>query len=357
MFMRSIEWRDGKVRYLDQSRLPSEEIYVETDDECEIARAIRTLAIRGAPLIGIAAAYGFALAFRRLSALDSPLFVSNLERVSNLFRSTRPTAVNLFWAIDRMRRVAVKAAEDSPNRLADVMVAEAKAIHAEDAEQCRKIGRVGEEVLPNAAMVLTHCNTGSLATGGDGTALGVLKVAWECHKLKHVYVDETRPLLQGARLTAWELQQLGIPFTLIADSTAAFLLQQRRINAVIVGADRIAANGDVANKVGSYGLAVNARYHGVPFFVAAPTSTIDFAMETGKEIPIEQRIGTELTEIAGYRIAPPGVDVYAPAFDITPNELISAIVTEQGVLRAPYRATIARLARHESSREDRPRQA
>lgn len=341
--MRSIEWRDGKVRFLDQSRLPSEEYYVETDNEEVIAQAIRTLALRGAPLIGIAAAYGFALAFRKPAFSNPALFHASLERLSNLFRSTRPTAVNLFWAIDRMRRTALDAAALAPLTLAERILAEAKAIHDEDEAQCRLIGAAGAKILPNAAMVLTHCNTGSLATGGDGTALSVLKVAWESHTLKHVYVDETRPLLQGARLTAWELQRLGIPFTLITDSTAAFLLQQQKVNAVIIGADRITANGDVANKVGSYGLAVQAQFHRVPFIVAAPTSTIDFAMGSGKEIPIEQRSGAEVTEIAGTRIAPAGVDVYSPAFDITPHELISAIVTDRGVLRAPYQESIASL--------------
>jgi len=353
--MRSIEWREGKVRFLDQSRLPSEECYVETDDEEVIAQAIRTLALRGAPLIGIAAAYGFALAFRTPTFSDSAFFHASLERVSNLFRSTRPTAVNLFWAVDRMRRTALDAATHSPRTLAERILTEAKAIHGEDEEQCRVIGVAGSKILPNAAMVLTHCNTGSLATGGDGTALSVLKVAWESHMLKHVYVDETRPLLQGARLTAWELQQLGIPFTLITDSTAAFLLQQGKVNAVIIGADRITANGDVANKVGSYGLAVQAKYHGVPFFVAAPTTTIDFAMESGKEIPIEQRSGMEVTEIAGIRIAPPGVEVYSPAFDITPHELVSAIVTDRGVLRAPYRESLASLKQERTSLERHPR--
>lgn len=347
--MRSIEWRDGKVRFLDQSRLPSEEIYIATDNEEVIAQAIKTLSLRGAPLIGIAAAYGFALASRKPPFSSPSSFEASLERVSNIFRSTRPTAVNLFWAIDRMRRVALDASMHSLLNLSENMLAEAKAIHAEDVEQCQRIGIAGSEILPNAAMVLTHCNTGSLATGGDGTALSVIKVAWESHKLKHVFVDETRPLLQGARLTAWELKRLSIPFTLITDSTAAFLLQQKRANAVIIGADRITLNGDVANKVGSYGLAVQAQYHQVPFIVAAPTSTIDFAMKSGKEIPIEQRSGREVTEIAGTRIAPPGVEVYSPAFDITPHELISAIVTDHGVLRPPYQDSIASLGREWAS--------
>ena len=354
--MRSIEWRDGKVRFLDQSRLPSEECYTETGNEEVVAQAIKTLALRGAPLIGIAAAYGFALAFRRMPVSTSASFNASLERVSNLFRSTRPTAVNLFWAIDRMRRVAVEAASQSHEIIAERMLAEALRIHEEDAEQCRRIGIAGSELLPNAATVLTHCNTGSLATGGDGTALSVLNVAWQTHKLKHVFVDETRPLLQGARLTTWELQHLGIPFTLITDSTAAFLMQRGEVNTVIVGADRITANGDVANKVGTYGLAVQAHFHNVQFIVAAPTSTIDAAMQSGKEIPIEQRSGTEVTEIAGIRIAPPGVEVYSPAFDVTPNELVDAIVTDHGVLRAPYRESIELLLKNATSVGRQPRQ-
>jgi methylthioribose-1-phosphate isomerase len=347
--MRSIEWREGKVRFLDQTRLPSEECYVETDDEEVVAQAIRTLSLRGAPLIGIAAAYGFALAFRKTRPSSAASFNATLERVSNLFRSTRPTAVNLFWAIDRMRRVAVEVASNPTEILAERMLAEALRIHEEDAEQCRRIGIAGAELLPNAATVLTHCNTGSLATGGDGTALSVLNAAWQTHKLKHVYVDETRPLLQGARLTTWELQRLGIPFTLITDSTAAFLMQRGAVTTVIVGADRITANGDVANKVGTYGLAVQAHFHNVAFVVAAPTSTFDGTMQSGKEIPIEERSGTEVTEIGGIPIAPAGVEVYSPAFDITPNELVNAIVTEYGVLRAPFRESIGLLLKTSAS--------
>lgn len=349
--MRSIEWRDGKIRFLDQSRLPLEEHIIETDSADVVAQAIRTLALRGAPLIGIAAAYAFALAFQRRTELTTASFNSQLERVSNLLRSTRPTAVNLFWAIDRMRQVAIHSAVQGPDALARALLAEAKEIHDEDAEHCRAIGIAGADVLPAAAMVLTHCNTGALATGGDGTALSVIKVAWESHKLKHVYVDETRPLLQGARLTTWELKRLGIPFTLITDNTAAFLLQQAKVNVIIVGADRIACNGDVANKVGTYGLAVQARAHHVPFYVAAPTSTIDLTTASGKEIPIEQRSGTEVTELAGVRLAPPGTDVYSPAFDITPSELITGIITERGVVRPPFhQSLLARLVKTPASK-------
>jgi len=341
--MRSIEWRDAKVRFLDQSQLPARETYVETDDEEVVARAIKTLSLRGAPLIGIAAAYGFALAFNRLKSADNKSVTACTERTTHLFATTRPTAVNLFWAIDRMRNAAIATAGKSLEGIRSTILAEAVAIHLEDEEKCRRIGQLGAEILPNAASVLTHCNTGSLATGGDGTAQNILKIAWEQKKLKHVYMDETRPLLQGARLTAWELQRLQIPSTLITDSTAAFLMQQGKINAIVVGADRVTLNGDVANKVGTYGLAVQAKHHNVPFFVAAPTSTIDFEMVAGKEIPIEQRNGSEVTKIGDCQVAPEGVDVYSPAFDVTPNELITAIVTEKGVLRGSYRAALEAL--------------
>ncbi len=236
-----------------------------------------------------------------------------------------------------MRRRVEEFRGGSVAELRAALLMEAKAIHAEDEEMCRTIGTLGADLLPNASSVLTHCNTGRLATGGDGTAQGIIKTAWELHKLKHVYIDETRPLLQGARLTAWELQRLQIPCTLITDNTAAFLMQQGKVNAIVVGADRITLDGDVANKVGTYGLAVAASYHAIPFYVAAPTSTIDFEMSSGKQIPIEQRAGTEVTSIGGVQVAPAGVNVYSPAFDVTPHELISAIVTEAGVLRSPYR--------------------
>ena len=341
--MRSIEWRTDKVRFLDQSQLPLKEIFIETDDEIVVARSIKSLSLRGAPLIGIAAAYGFVLAFSRLTDSDPQSVSICLERTSNLFTSTRPTAVNLFWAVERMRRRVESLGGISTSELRDALLAEARAIHTEDEEMCRTIGILGADLLPNAASVLTHCNTGSLATGGDGTAQSVIKTAWDQHKLKHVYMDETRPLLQGARLTAWELRQLQIPSTLITDNTAAFLMQQGKVNVVIVGADRITMQGDVANKVGTYGLAVAAHYHKIPFYVAAPTSTIDFEMSSGKDIPIEQRPGTEVTTIGGVQVAPAGVDVYSPAFDVTPHGLITAIVTEAGVHRSPYRSAMERL--------------
>jgi methylthioribose-1-phosphate isomerase len=348
--MRSIEWGDGKVRFLDQSQLPAQEIFIETDDEDVVARAIKTLSMRGAPLIGIAAAYGFVLAFDRLKSVDAKSVTACIERTTHLFVSTRPTAVNLFWAVNRMRNVAIDSAGKSIEGIQANLLAEAIAIHTEDEENCRHIGEFGAELLPNAASVLTHCNTGSLATGGDGTAQNILKTAWEQKKLKHVYMDETRPLLQGARLTAWELQKLQIPSTLITDSTAGFLMQQGKINAVVVGADRITLNGDVANKVGTYSLAVLAKHHQIPFYVAAPTTTIDFEMLTGREIPIEQRSGSEVSRIGDYQVAPDGVDIYSPAFDVTPNELITAMVTEKGVLKKPYREALDILKKQDMSK-------
>jgi methylthioribose-1-phosphate isomerase len=347
--MKAIEWKNGTVRFLDPRKLPLEEVYVETDDETVVAEAIKTLAIRGAPLIGIAAAYGFALAFKKLSSYDGRSLIALIEKTTNLFASTRPTAVNLFWALNRMRNTVIDSSGGGPEEIQSKLLSQAQKIHADDEEMCRAIGRLGAELLPNAASVLTHCNTGSLATGGNGTAQSVITTAWELLKLKHVYIDETRPLLQGARLTAWELQKLQIPFTLITDNTAAFLMQRGEINAVVVGADRITLNGDVANKVGSYGLAVLAKHHGIPFYVAAPTSTIDLEMVKGAEIPIEQRDPTEVTEILGRQVAPAGVHVYSPAFDVTPNELIKAIITEKGVMRNPYRMAMEELKRKELS--------
>jgi len=337
-----IEWRGGTVRFLDQTRLPAEEVYRETTDPADLAAAIKRLEVRGAPLIGIAAAYGVSLALRQYSPSAGSI-ESFLAKTFTMFKSTRPTAVNLFWALDRMERAADRHKSSSLEDLGTALLNEALAIHREDAAMCDRIGEAGAELLPNAASVLTHCNTGMLATGGRGTALGILRTAWERHKLKHVYVDETRPLLQGSRLTAWELSKLGIPFTLITDSMAGFLMQQGKVNAVVVGADRIAANGDVANKVGTYGLAVLARFHEIPFYVAAPVSTLDLETKSGKDIEIEQRSPAEVVAIAGQPIAPADVDVYSPAFDITPHDLIAGIVTERGVLRPPYAVSLCGL--------------
>ncbi len=337
--MRPIEWLDGKVRFIDQTLLPEQEKFVETDDPSVIAGAIKELSIRGAPLIGIAAAYGVALAAVR-SGKSGSLLQSHLLGTITHMASTRPTAINLFWALGRMQRIVESSSNESPDRVRKALVDEALAIHREDEEMGVKIGRFGADLFPNAATVLTHCNTGMLATGGKGTALAAITTAWERKTLKHVYIGETRPLFQGARLTAWELDKIGVPHTLVTDSTDGFLMQQGKISTVIVGADRIAANGDVANKVGTYSLAVLARHHQIPFYVAAPSSTIDFELRDGRAIPLEQRDPDELVTWGGKRIAPEGTEVYSPAFDITPNSLISAIVTEQGVISPPYQVSL-----------------
>jgi methylthioribose-1-phosphate isomerase len=341
--MTPLEWNNGKVRFLDQTKLPTVEDIVETDDETVIAQAIKRLAIRGAPLIGIAAAYAVALSALK-GGKDQPAeFLARLQKTIGLLSATRPTAANLFRALNRQTLIVEKSQALGFKSTKEALLKEAVRIHQEDAQMCQRIGELGEQILPNAAVVLTHCNTGMLATGGIGTALGIIRIAWEQHKLKHVYIDETRPLFQGARLTAWELAKLRIPSTLIPDSAAAFLMQRGLVNAVLVGADRIAANGDVANKVGTYNLAVVAKYHGVPMYVAAPTSTIDFETSDGKAIPIEHRNADETRLVFGSSIAPDDVEIYSPAFDITPNELITGIVTERSVLRAPYPESMMQL--------------
>jgi methylthioribose-1-phosphate isomerase len=341
--MKPLEWIDGKLKFLDQTKLPLEEFFCETDDVVFVAEAIKRLAIRGAPLIGIAAAYGVALASLSLNYSMMKEARSYLLSVIDLLASTRPTAINLFWALERQRRVLDAWQADSITDLQNNLLDEAKRIHQEDAEMCEQISSFGIELLPNDCSILTHCNAGALATGGRGTAVGIISKAWELGRLKHVYIDETRPLLQGARLTAWEMKQAKIPATLIVDNVAAVLMQQRKIDAVIVGADRIAMNGDVANKVGTYSLAVLAKHHRIPFYIAAPVSTIDVLMSTGKDIPIEERDAREVTESFGKRTAPETVNVYSPAFDVTPNEFVTAIVTDQGVHRSPFSDSLKRL--------------
>ncbi len=336
--MRAIEWTGEKVRFLDQTRLPLEELVVTTDDELVIIDAIKRLAIRGAPLIGIAAAYALVLAVQRVKHPTELL--PTVERTATLLIATRPTAVNLSWAVQRMKRKALMLLHHPLSEVRSALLAEAIAIHEEDERMCEAIGQHGAAILPLAATVLTHCNTGALATGGNGTALALIRTAWEQRTLKHVYIDETRPLLQGARLTAWEVQRMSIPCTLITDATAAFLMQRGIVNAVVVGADRITRYGDVANKIGTYGLAVSAHHHQVPFIVAAPTTTIDPNLERGSQIPIEERSSDEVTYCGGTRIAPEDIHVYAPAFDITPHELITAIVTERGVASPPFSVSI-----------------
>ncbi len=350
-----IAWLDGRVRYLDQTLLPSQLEYRETDDEVELAEAIRRLSIRAAPLIGIAAAYGIVLALNRLSKDDPRERHAAFERAYTLLAGSRPTAVNLFWALERMRKVFRATERESLEKLKERLLAEALSIHEEDRRMCEQIAEYGVALLPAAASVLTHCNTGRLATGGIGTALGIITTAWEQKKLGHVYIDETRPLLQGSRLTAWELSRAGIPATLVVDSAAGFLMQRGLIHAVVVGADRIAANGDVANKIGTYGLAVLAQHHQIPFFVAAPTSTIDFGIASGALIPIEQRSPTEVLQFFDRTLQVNDLEVYNPAFDITPNTLVTAIITEQGVIERPNGERMLQLRRQiESGAPARP---
>jgi methylthioribose-1-phosphate isomerase len=332
--MKAVDWADGKLRFIDQTLLPAEERYVETGNVHVVAEAIRALRIRGAPAIGVAAAFGVVLGVRETDG-STPLPV-RFARTVALLAATRPTAVNLFAVLERMQsRLTMLSGRVD----ADVMIAlehEAQAIQEEDIRACRRIGELGAALLPAGISVLTHCNAGALATAGDGTALSVVTTAHRQGKIRSVFVDETRPLLQGARLTSWELVKAGIDVVLITDSTAASVMREDRVQAVIVGADRIARNGDCANKIGTYPLAVLAQRHHIPFYVAAPVTTLDPQTSTGREIPIEERDPSEVTCFAGVRVAPAGVRVYAPAFDVTPSDLITAIITDRGVLRPPF---------------------
>ena len=331
----TVAWDDGAVVMIDQRRLPGEQVFVRCRQPREVAEAIRNMTIRGAPAIGVAAAFGLALAARGSKARGAAL-AAEFERACGELAHTRPTAVNLFWAIDRMRRRFQAAAEMDGAALRQALLDEALAIQAEDLAACRRMGDLGAELLPQEARVLTHCNAGALATAGYGTALGVVRSAARLGKIKNVFADETRPYLQGARLTAWELMQDGIPTTLIADNMAGHLMARGEVNAVVVGADRIAANGDVANKIGTYSVAILAKEHGIPFYVAAPVSTIDPSTPDGSKIPIEERSPDEVTHHGGRRLAPEGVAVRNPAFDVTPHRYVTAIVCERGVARAPY---------------------
>ncbi|NJK39957.1 MAG: S-methyl-5-thioribose-1-phosphate isomerase [Oscillatoriales cyanobacterium RM2_1_1] len=329
-----ITWQGDLVLLIDQTRLPKEYTRIEVRRYEDMARAIRTMVVRGAPAIGIAAAYGMYLGAREIPALDRPEFLNQLEVVAAELRNTRPTAVNLFWAIDRMLQVA-QSTVGSVEQVQQALLETAKTIQAEDIQTCQAIGQHGLQALPQTPEklnILTHCNTGSLATGGYGTALGVVRSAWQAKRLNRVYADETRPRLQGAKLTTWECVQDQIPVTLIADSMAAHCMKQGLIHGVIVGADRITANGDTANKIGTYSLALVAKAHQIPFFVAAPLSTVDFKLESGEQIPIEERDPIELYQIGNTRLCPEGVEFYNPAFDVTPAALITAIITESGAI-------------------------
>jgi methylthioribose-1-phosphate isomerase len=334
-----IHWEDDHLRLLDQTRLPDTEAWLDCEEPEQVADAIRRLAVRGAPAIGVAAAYGLVLGVR--TAREGQDLAAHFAEVSELLRRTRPTAVNLQWALGRGREVFERSAAGGQGEATRALLAWADALHAEDVRVNRKMGEHGATLFAPGSRVLTHCNTGALATAGYGTALGVIQSAWAGGKVGMVWVDETRPLLQGARLTAWELKQLGIPFRLVTDSSAGPLMARGMVDRIVVGADRIAANGDTANKIGTYTVAVLAHRHGVPFYVAAPLSTIDRATPDGAAIPIEERQAGEVTDVFGRRIAPEGTEALNYAFDVTPNELITAIITEAGVLKPPYTESIA----------------
>ena len=336
----TIEWTDEGVVMLDQRRLPEQETYLTLTSADGVAAAIRDMVIRGAPAIGVAAAMGIAVAFQRYEDVPVAERPARFDRDASLLAATRPTAVNLFWAIDRMRRCFQSHRLDPFPGLAAALKQEALAIHAEDIDANRAMGAHGSALLPQSCRVLTHCNAGALATAGYGTALGVVRAAVEAGKKVAVYAGETRPFLQGARLTAWELHKDGIPVTVLTDGMAGHLFQKKEIDLCLVGADRIARNGDTANKIGTYQVAVLARAHEVPFYVAAPTSTIDLQTATGSDIPIEERGPSEVAHIGGRRVVPEGVRVIHPAFDVTPNRLIAAIITERGVARPPFERSL-----------------
>ncbi|NLX96606.1 MAG: S-methyl-5-thioribose-1-phosphate isomerase [Rhodopirellula sp.] len=332
----------GCLRLIDQTRLPSELIRIDCRDAETVWEAIKMLRVRGAPAIGIAAAYGVCVGVQNAVESDEAGFFARMEEVCDYLATSRPTAVNLFWALERMRNVALaERGRKSPRGIAEALLAEARQIHEEDRRMCREIGRHGAALLEDGQGVLTHCNAGGLATADYGTALAVFFAAAESGKTLHVYADETRPLLQGARLTAWELQQRGIDVTLICDSMAAQVMREGRVQTVVTGADRIAANGDTANKIGTYSVALLAAAHDIPFYVAAPTSTFDLAIATGHEIPIEERDPREITHGFGRQTAPEGIKVYNPAFDVTPARLITAIICEKGIIKPVDREQIA----------------
>lgn len=341
----TLRWRDSRLELLDQRLLPAECRYIACESAEAVGKAIRSMVVRGAPAIGCAAAYGIALEAQRLRRLGRAEFEAGLERAFRVLRESRPTAVNLAWALERMRRKWGEAASRAPAQTAAALLEEAHAIAEEDVRLNRRLGEYGASLLGDGMRVLTHCNAGALATAGHGTALGVIRSAVAAGKRVSVLVDETRPFLQGARLTAWELRQEGIPVTLIADGAAGYLMSRGEIDAVIVGADRVAANGDVANKIGTYGLAVLAQRHAIPFYVACPLSTIDPATACGADIPIEERAAEEVTGYGGVRWAPEGIAARNPVFDVTPAALVTALVTEKGVLAAPDRDKIRSLLR------------
>jgi len=332
--VKPIEWLGDRVRIIDQTKLPQKEVYLELSTYRQVARAIKDMLVRGAPSIGVAAAYGIALGGMGIKTKGSDIFQKRLDEVIAEVVSTRPTARNLFYVAERMRRVADTGG--NTEQVKKALIEEAVKIQAEEEAATAEISRLGAELIKRGSGVITHCNTGPLAATGYGTALGVIIYAWQHGKSPRIFATETRPRCQGAKLTAWELQKAGVPFTLITDSMAGYVMKRGGIGAVITGADRIAANGDTANKIGTYALAVLAKAHKIPFYIAAPASTIDACIETGEDIPIEERDPEEVTGISGVRIAPEGVCALNPAFDVTPHELISAIITEKGIIREPY---------------------
>jgi len=342
--IKTLEWTDAGVRFLDQTKLPTEETHVTCTSYGEVADAIRTMIVRGAPAIGVAAAMGVALGIRDSPATTYPELKHDFNHICEVLAQTRPTAVNLFWAIRRMWIKFEQLNGQPIPRIKQELIAEAQRMLVEDIAANQAMGKHGAVLLPANGGILTHCNAGALATCGYGTALGVIRAAVESGKKLHVFADETRPFLQGSRLTAWELMKDSIPTTVISDNMAGAMMQKGRIDAVIVGADRIAANGDVANKIGTYTLAVLAREHSIPFYVAAPFSTVDLETPDGGQIPIEQRAAREVTHLAGKQIAPDGVQVENPAFDVTPHSYVAAIVTERGVAREPYSESLRELA-------------
>ncbi|MGQ9645071.1 MAG: S-methyl-5-thioribose-1-phosphate isomerase [Thermodesulfobacteriota bacterium] len=343
MTFKTIEWKGDRVRLLDQRKLPGEVRYLECTSSSSLAKAIQSMAIRGAPAIGVAAAMGIALAAQKLRTRNLEASVKGLKKVCQQMRETRPTAVNLFWAVNRMERLLDLTSLQGIEEIKVKLEREALQIYEEDLEINRRIGENGKKLIQNGDGVLTHCNAGGLATAGYGTALGVIRAAWTEGKRFHVFVDETRPLLQGSRLTAWELAQERIPATVLTDNMAGWLMKKGMVKLVLVGADRIARNGDTANKIGTYGLAILSKYHGVPFYVAAPTSTLDLSLPSGEKIPIEERVAEEVTHLSGKRVAPKGVDACNPAFDVTPHSLIHGIITEKGIARKPFERVLRRM--------------
>jgi methylthioribose-1-phosphate isomerase len=342
--IKTIEWTDSGVVMLDQRLLPTKEIYNSYTDYRDIAEAIRSMVIRGAPAIGIAAAMGIALGIKMAGTTEIEKLDKEFDHICTTLSKTRPTAVNLFWAVERMKAVYMSSRPQGFHRISAALISEAQKMHLEDIQANRDMGRHGQELIPNGSRILTHCNAGALATAGFGTALGVIRAAVEAGKRVQVFSDETRPLLQGARLTAWELRKDNIPVTVIADNMAGHFMQKGVIDCVIVGADRIAANGDTANKIGTFTVAVLAREHGIPFYVAAPISTLDLSIPDGSYIPIEERDPDEVRKIQGVPIAPENISVANPAFDVTPHRYVSAIITERGVARPPYKASLQELA-------------